>query len=97
MTGKIDNIDYVLGSALCCFEKSPLPIHQGTRTLVVRVKKITSPIKELIPGYDDWIPKPQEGQLVMRRTIGGRLKPWCLDIDKRAMAADLQGLFRDGG
>lgn len=87
----IDQFD--LGSALCCFEESSLPSHQGTRTMVMRVKKVTSPIETTIPDYDGWVLKPQEGQLVgMHRTSS---EPWSLDIDKQGMT-DLGGWFSGG-
>ena len=82
-----------LGSALCCFEKSSHPSHKGTRTMVVRVKRITSPIETIIPHYDHHVPKPVEGELICRR---GRRKdsPWSFDIDAKGHTG-LRGLFED--
>lgn len=82
---------------MLCFEQSTLPLHKGTRTLVMRVKKLTSPVKTVIPGYDGWVSKPQEGQLVMHRTHGRREpEPWSVDVDEVEEMAALQVLLRDG-
>ena len=59
------------------------------------MKKITSPAKTLIPGYDGRLPKPEEGQLVMRLTNGRKIEPWSVNVDKKGIGADLDGLFRD--
>lgn len=69
--------------------------NEGTSKLVIRVKRITSPVKALLPGYDGWLPKPEEGQLIMRRQRDGRLEPWSFDIDKQGKTTGLEGLFRD--
>lgn len=61
----------------------------------MRAIRMTSPVKTLIPR-DDHEMKPEEGQLVMRRTTGGKLQPWTYDLDKSGRTAALQGLFRDG-
>lgn len=83
----------MIGSALCSFEQLHSPKETG-RILVMRVNKITSPVKALIPEYDGTVVKPEEGQLIMRRTSGGKLEPWSYNIDQRGSAAHLQGLFR---
>lgn len=82
------------GSAFVCLERSPLPAHIGTRTMVLRVQKIISPIRTRIPDYDGHLPKPVEGELVMKRANGGSIEPWSLDIDAKGLTG-LQGWFRD--
>lgn len=59
--------------------------------MVIRVKKITSPTKTIIPGYDHHVPKPVEGELICRRGIN-RDSPWSFDIDAKG-SVGLQGLF----
>ena len=62
---------------------------------MVRVKKITSSVKTVIRGYDYRLPKPEEGQLVMRWSNGRKMEPWSVNIDKKDNWAAWQGLFRD--
>lgn len=64
--------------------------------MVMRVKKITSPIETVVSGYDGWVPKPVEGELVMNRRTNGKLGPWCLDADAIGNLGML-ALFRDSG
>ena len=45
------------------FERSTLPDHKGTRTVVLRFLKIITPVKCLIPLYDGHIVQPEEGEL----------------------------------
>jgi hypothetical protein len=78
------------GSALCCFERSSLPAHRESRTIVMRIVRMTSPVRFSIPGYKGYRPIPKEGELVMTRID----VPWSLDVDKSIHTA-LQGLFRD--
>lgn len=61
--------------------------------MVMRVKKITSPVRDSMPRYDGYLPKPVEGQLVMRPNRG-KHTPWSLDIDAKGKLY-LQGLFGD--
>ena len=79
--------EYV-GSALARFERSTLPDHEGTRTIVLRYLKIISPVKCVIPFYDGFIARPKEGELF--RKCGRRgglvgLDPpvWGVNIDKK--------------
>jgi len=73
------------GSALARFERSTLPEHQGTRTIVLRFLKITAPVKCVVPLYDGQIVPPQEGELHQRspsRTVN-KVQPrvWSFNID----------------
>jgi hypothetical protein len=54
------------GSALCCFERSNLPQHKRTRTAVIRIVKIISPVTCRYPDHNGPIPLPVQGELVQR-------------------------------
>ena len=78
-------IDYSLqfvGSALARFERSTLPEHKDTRTIVLRFLKIITPVKCVIPSYGGDINCPKEGELYHKFTPKGRQKVWRINIDK---------------
>jgi hypothetical protein len=85
-TNCYSNIDYShksIGSALARFERSTLPDHKGTRTIVLRFLKIITPVKPTIHSYDDHVCFPKEGEFYQRRGRGNKLcKPWSVNIDK---------------
>ncbi|TFK67936.1 hypothetical protein BDN72DRAFT_842430 [Pluteus cervinus] len=64
------------------FELSPNSRPQHPQ-LVVRVMKITEPVKCLIPDYDGYVNPPREGELVTRGLPGQTPEPWTVDIDPR--------------
>ena len=72
----IDCFHEFIGSALVRFERSTLPEHEGARTVVLRLLKIITPVKCVIPLYDGYISCPKEGELHRR----GR-KVWSVNID----------------
>ena len=72
--------DFV-GSALARFERSTLPDHEGTRTVVLRFLKIITPVKCVLPLYDGFIGCPKEGEL-HRRTRYTSQSVWSVNIDK---------------
>jgi hypothetical protein len=82
---RLSYIDYsyeFLGSLLARFERSTLPDHKGKRTVVLRFLKIITPVKRVIPLYDDYVCCPKEGELHRRRT--GNFKNhqvWSVNID----------------
>ena len=74
-----------VGSALAQFERSTLPEHQGTKTIVLRFLKIITPATKVTPSYDDYICCPKEGELYRRVPSRGREKNhqvWSIDADK---------------
>jgi len=82
------------GSALCCFERSNLPQHKGTRTVVIRIVKIISPVTCRYPDYDGRVPLPVEGRLLQHYLKRKGLQPFSFNVDlERHM--ELQMLFRD--
>ncbi|KIM86875.1 hypothetical protein PILCRDRAFT_815309 [Piloderma croceum F 1598] len=83
-----------LGSALCCFERSNLPQHIGTRTAVVRIVKILSPPKSVYPNYDGCVPLPVEGEFVHFGYKQVGLQPRSFNVDS-PLYTNLQPLFRD--
>ncbi|KAG5638633.1 hypothetical protein H0H81_011352 [Sphagnurus paluster] len=64
------------------FERSPLPEHVGTNTVVLRILKITEPIQALSPIAATCIKMPREGALFTY--INRRMREECifsLDLD----------------
>jgi hypothetical protein len=82
----IDYFHDFVGSALARLELSTLPVHEGTRTIVLRFLKIITPVKCVIPLYDGYVYCPKEGELqVHRRTrLKGKENPhvWSVNIDE---------------
>ena len=72
------------GRALAQFQRSSLPEHEGTRTIVLRFLKMITPVKCVVPLYDGYLSCPKEGELYMR-TNRYTLKPeaWSVNIDKK--------------
>ena len=62
----IDCFHEFTGSALARFERSTLPDHNGTRTVVLRFLKIITPVKCVVSFYDGNICFPKEGELYRR-------------------------------
>ena len=86
-------IDYshkFVGNALVRFERSTLPKHQGTRTVLLRFLKIIPPVNCVKPLYDGYVHCPREGELHQKSKV------WGLDIDKakikRGKSKSLRGL-----
>lgn len=71
-----------VGRGIMCFERSPFDYHEGRRTLVLRILKITEPVRCVIPKYDGHTPKPIEGELVRITTFGFTERPWWCDVDE---------------
>jgi len=63
------------------FERSPLPAHKGTRTVVLRILKEIDAVRCLVPSYDEYIERPKAGHLFSKR-FHGKLRPWSVDIDR---------------
>ena len=88
-TGELLSLDFprllvlneFVGSALVRFERSTIPDHKGTRTVVLRFLKIITPVECVIPHYAGKIVQPEEGELHrrMRKTVP---LVWSIDIDK---------------
>ena len=93
----INDSNKSIGSALVRFERSTLPEHVGTRTVVLRFLKILTPVKCVIPNYDGSIVPPKEGELhrKYRKRIFTRSNPpvWSIDIDKSNMLRSLKLLW----
>ena len=70
-----------VGSALVRFERSTIPDHKGTRTVVLRFLKIITPVECVIPHYAGKIVQPEEGELHRRMRKAVPLV-WSIDIDK---------------
>ena len=96
ITLSIDDFNKSVGRALVRFERSTLPHHKGTRTVVLRFLKIITPVKCVVPHYDDYLVPPKEGELYRRsRKAVDMLNPpaWSANIDKRAALRGLQLLW----
>jgi hypothetical protein len=81
------------GSALCCFERSNLPQHKGTRTVVIRIVKIISPVTCRYPDYPSRA-LPVEGGLLQHHRKRTGLQPFSFNVDLEGHM-ELQMLFRD--
>ena len=96
----VDDSNVSLGSALVRFERSTLPNHEGTRTVVLRFLRIITPVKCVKPLYDGHIVQPKEGELHRRFPtnvqVTDEVDPnslvWSINIDKRKGPAIKQGL-----
>ena len=85
----IDDSNETVGSALARLERSTLPEHKGTRTVVLRFLQLITPLKCVIPLYDGYVGLPKEGELHRRskRIYNGRpvdkskLPVWSVNID----------------
>jgi hypothetical protein len=81
----IDYCHELLGSALVRFERSTLPDHKGTRTVVLRFLKIITPVKCVISDsesdYDDYVCRPEEGELHRRRSDNSNNQVWSVNVD----------------
>jgi hypothetical protein len=77
------------GSALVRFERSTLPKHKGTRTVVLRILKIITPVQCVIPLYDGNVLPPKEGELHQRypyrKDSAVACEVWSLNIDKNVI------------
>jgi hypothetical protein len=94
----IDDSNKSVGSALVRFERSTLPDHKGTRTVVLRFLKIITSVKCVIPFYDGYIGQPKEGELYRRckKNTSNILNPrptWSANIDKRISFRSFQLLW----
>ena len=88
-------IDYsyeFVGSALARFEPSTFLEHKGARTVVLRFLKIITPVKCVIPHYDDHIVCPKEGELYQRYGLKKFRKLWSINIDKFKKTTNKKGL-----
>ncbi|TFK52878.1 hypothetical protein OE88DRAFT_1792132 [Heliocybe sulcata] len=70
------------GKALVHFERSTLPEHKGTRTVVLRIAKIVQLTKSENASGVDGVPEPKEGSLVMMRESYGAWVPWSVNVDQ---------------
>ena len=69
------------GSVLARFERSTLPQHINTRTVVLRVLQEVTPVECVLPDYDEYIVRPRPQQLFAKR-FHGKLRPWSVNIDR---------------
>ncbi|KAF8870133.1 hypothetical protein BD779DRAFT_620275 [Infundibulicybe gibba] len=73
------------GSALAQLQVSTRPEHTGRNVLVMKISKIIEPVTCTIPGYDGYVPQPEEGSLLSHRSAPGhriRSQLWIHDLDK---------------
>ncbi|TFK46165.1 hypothetical protein OE88DRAFT_1638660 [Heliocybe sulcata] len=69
------------GRALVQFERSTLPEHKGTRTVVLRIVEAIGLTK--LDGSDPYgMPEPKHGGLVMSRRDHVHWTPWSVDVDR---------------
>jgi len=75
------------GRVLCRFERSSLPIHADSPTLLVRIVDIVEPIQCRVPDYDGYVEKPVKGALISN---GG--SPAAIVINEVMPKSDREGL-----
>ena len=65
------------------FERSTLPEHKDTRTVVIRFLKIITPLTCVIPNYDEHtgIPRPVEEGGLHQRAFRFANRVWNINID----------------
>jgi hypothetical protein len=70
---------------LARFERSTLPDHKGTRTIVLRFLKIITPVKCVMPLYDGSVCCPKEGELFHKTSKFRMGQPvWSINIDSES-------------
>ena len=78
------------------FERSTLPEHEGTRTVVLRILKIITPVKCVIPLYEGYIAPPKEGELHRRTEKSVHIldpPAWSANVDESVMLGGLRLLW----
>ncbi|TFK46204.1 hypothetical protein OE88DRAFT_1739660 [Heliocybe sulcata] len=92
-TGIVKHVDYTpfKGKALVQFERSTLPEHKGTRTVVLRIVKLIESTKSDGTDVTYGMPELTEGGLVMTRTPGRRWIPWSVDVDRPQPGSESRG------
>ncbi|TFK52965.1 hypothetical protein OE88DRAFT_1656677 [Heliocybe sulcata] len=91
-TGIIRCVEYTpfTGRALVQFERSTLPQHKGTRTVVLRIVKLIHLTKS--EGFDaSRMPEPKDGDLLMTRSVGRHWIPWSVDVDRPQPGSESRG------
>lgn len=74
-----------LGTVRACFERSTLPEHADTRTIVLRILEILSPVSCVVYGYDSYISLPTSGDLLSRqygKKGDSHIRPWSTNLDR---------------
>ncbi|EPQ61311.1 hypothetical protein GLOTRDRAFT_135806 [Gloeophyllum trabeum ATCC 11539] len=78
MTNPRDTLTYFSsGKCFVQFERSALPPHEGTRTVVLRVVKTCESTLSSVT-----VPQPQEGELVYTRNRQKIRVPWSVNVDE---------------
>lgn len=75
---------YSLGTVRACFERSTLPEHANTRTIVLRILETLTPIRCMIKDYDSYISTPISGNLLSghyEKKGKGLFRPWSANLD----------------
>ncbi|TFK45335.1 hypothetical protein OE88DRAFT_1222195 [Heliocybe sulcata] len=94
-TGDVDDllkgVDYtpLTGQALVQFERSTLPEHHGTRTVVLRILKVMK--KSESSDDESWMPEQEEDGLDM---TGIHQHAWSLNVDQPPRRASLGSSWR---
>ncbi|KAF8153880.1 hypothetical protein B0H34DRAFT_661521 [Crassisporium funariophilum] len=83
-TDKRDNVQGhpFRGTVVARFERSTFPEHANTRTLVLRILQLLTPVECVVPGYDNYIAQPEVGKLLCRQSRwSADYQPWTVDCD----------------
>lgn len=86
------NLCSSVGLVKARWELSDLPEHKSRGpTLVLRILDVVTEIKNLIPGYDGGLVKPEPGHLFQRRPrIYSDPKVWAYPLNQRVNGAILK-------
>ena len=85
-----------VGSAVCCFERSSLPEHQGKRVVVMRLLRSLkhNPVRLMQPQSWPSESCPQEGELL--KVIRGRkVRPWSQNVGALKEKGSSKGVALD--
>ncbi|TFK46211.1 hypothetical protein OE88DRAFT_1638646 [Heliocybe sulcata] len=84
------------GEAVIQFERSTLPEHYGTRTVVLRIVEVIQLTKSKGSDNAFGMPEPKEGGLIMTRARGShRWRPWSVDVDVPPRESESVAWFAD--
>ncbi|KDR82904.1 hypothetical protein GALMADRAFT_238550 [Galerina marginata CBS 339.88] len=77
------------------FELSTLPEHTAIGpTLVMRCLDLLTPVECVSKAYDNFLQRPEPGQLFLRRQRDGNYRPWAYPLKNRAHGEAIKDFLR---
>ncbi|KAJ6487411.1 hypothetical protein C8R47DRAFT_1127259 [Mycena vitilis] len=80
-----------MGNTIARFERSPLPEHETSPAVCIRIMRVFSPIRRLIYRYPG--PKPAAGELLPSTDASGEVRPWAYPLTNNANSRALRLLL----